>query len=56
MRNWLEAGAAIFAILAITFAGFQGLLKLRRDRVGNEIGRESLVYRSQVAKHDPSLF
>lgn len=39
MRDWLEVVAAVLAILAITLGAYEGVLKLRRDRVGNEIGR-----------------
>ena len=39
MRDWLEAAAAVLAIFAITFGACNGILKFRRDRTGNEIGR-----------------
>ncbi len=39
MAVWLQAGAALLMIFAILIAACEGILKVRRDRSGNEIGR-----------------
>ncbi len=39
MAVWLQAGAALLMIFAILIAACEGVLKVRRDRSSNEIGR-----------------
>jgi TRAP transporter TAXI family solute receptor len=49
--DWLAAAWRSLAIIVILVGGYQGVLKLRRDRVANEVGRR--VFAISVSASEP---
>ena len=49
--DWLEVTYYSLAILVILLGGYQGLIRLRRDRIHNEVGRR--IFQISVASSEP---